>query len=177
MLPKRKRTELNNFVEQTRTFATEIFHQASPSFQKMAELDQEIHALFEEIFTPRKFGKQTFKNIEAVYLNLQLTGIISQKTNRKQFSTELDELFDSPNTESDFSRQTAEGRYQDWQAQESVESDGEARTEDKRKIRETFLRLAEIFHPDKVKDSETQTYHTEIMKSIKPTKSVIWQDF
>ena len=133
----------------------------------MAELDQEIHALFEEIFTTRKFGKQTFKNLEAVYLKLQLTGIISQKTNRKQFSKELDELFDDLEPESDFSKETAEGRHQHWQAQESVEeSHGEARTEDKRKIRETFLRLAEIFHPDKVKDSQTQTYNTEIMKSI-----------
>ncbi|MCC5654804.1 J domain-containing protein [Nostoc sp. XA013] len=160
---KRKRTELNNFVEQTRTFATEIFHKASPSFQKMAELDQDIHTLFDEIFTTRKFGKQTLKNIEAVYLNLQLTGIISLKPNGKQFSTEPDELFDSLDTESDFSRETAEGRHQHWQAQESH---GEARTGDKRKIRETFLRLAEIFHPDKVFDSETQTDHTEIMKSI-----------
>lgn len=104
---KKKLTELNNFVEQTRTFATEIFHQASPSFQKMAELDQEIYALFKEIFTTRKFGKQTFKNIEAVYLKLQLTGIISQKTNRKQFSKELDELFDDLEPESDFSKETA----------------------------------------------------------------------
>ncbi|MEH2191550.1 MAG: J domain-containing protein [Nostoc sp.] len=163
---KRKRTELNNFVEQTRTFATEIFHQASPSFQKMAELDQEIHALFDEIFTTRKFGKQTLKNIEAVYLNLQLTGIICLKPNRQQFNKELDELFDNPEPESDFSRETAEDRYQHWQAQESVESQSVGRTKDKRKIRETFLRLAEIFHPDKVKDSETQTYNTEIMKSI-----------
>ncbi|MFN6483955.1 MULTISPECIES: J domain-containing protein [unclassified Nostoc] len=163
---KRKRTELNNFVEQTRTFATEIFHKASPSFQKMAELDQNLHALFDEIFTTRKFGKQTFKNIEAVYLKLQFTGIISPKSIRKKFSTELDELFDNPNTESDFSRETTEGRHQYWETKESVESQSVARTEDKRKIRETFLRLAEIFHPDKVKDSETQTDYTEIMKTI-----------
>ncbi|MBG1262159.1 J domain-containing protein [Nostoc commune] len=163
---KRKRTELNNFLEHTRTFATEIFHKASPSFQKMAELDRDIHTLFDEIFTTRKFGKQTLKNIEAVYLKLQFTGIISLKPSRKQFSTELDELFDNPESESDFSRETAEGRYQHWQAQESVESQSVTRTEDKRKVRETFLRLAEIFHPDKAKDSETQTYNTEIMKSI-----------
>ncbi|WP_306422096.1 hypothetical protein [Nostoc sp. CHAB 5715] len=104
---KRKRTELNNFIEQTRTFATEIFHKASPSFQKMADLDQDIHTLFDEIFTTRKFGKQTFKNIEAVYLKLQFTGIISLKPSRRQFSTELDELFDNPEPESDFSRETA----------------------------------------------------------------------
>jgi chaperonin cofactor prefoldin len=163
---KRKRTELNNFVEQMRTFAIDIFHQASPHFQKMAELDQDIHALFEEILTTRKFGKQTIKNIEAVYLKLQLTGIISHKPGRQQFNTELDEPFNNSEPESDFSEEAAENRHQHWQAQQSVESPSVARTEDKRKIRETFLRLAEIFHPDKVKDSETQKYHTEIMKSI-----------
>ncbi len=163
---KRKRTELNNFVEQMRTFATEIFHQASPHVQKMAELDRDIHALFDEIFTTRKFGKQTIKNIEAVYLELQLTGIISPNANRKQFNTELNELFNNSESESDFSEEAAEGSHQYWQAQQSVESPSVARTEDKRKIRETFLRLAEIFHPDKARDSETQIYHTEIMKSI-----------
>jgi len=163
---KRKRTELKNFVEQMRSLATEIFHQASPSFQKMAELDQDIHALFDEIFTTRKFGKQTLKNIEAVYLNLQLTGIISLKPRRKQSNRELEELFNSSATEENFAGETAEGRHQHWQAQESVESASVARTEDSRKIRQTFLRLAEIFHPDKVKDSETQRYHTEIMKEI-----------
>ncbi|QHG14934.1 J domain-containing protein [Nostoc sp. ATCC 53789] len=163
---KRKRTELNNFVEQMRTFATEIFHQASPHVQKMAELDRDIHALFDEIFTTRKFGKQTIKNIEAVYLELQLTGIISPNANRKQFNTELNELFNNSESESDFSEEAAEDSHQYWQAQQSVESPSVARTEDKRKIRETFLRLAEIFHPDKTRDSETQIYHTEIMKSI-----------
>ncbi|MEH1880495.1 J domain-containing protein [Nostoc sp.] len=163
---KRKRTELKNFVEQMRSLATEILHQASPSFQKMAELDQNIHTLFEEIFTTRKFGKQTLKNIEAVYLNLQLTGIISPKPSRKQFNPELEELFNSSATEEGFSGETAEGRHQNWQAQESLESPSVARTEESRKIRQTFLRLAEIFHPDKVKDSETQRYYTEIMKEI-----------
>ena len=146
--------------------ATEIFHKASPSFQKIAELDQEIHALFNEIFTTRKLGKQTLKNIEAVYLNLQLTGIISLQASCKQFSTELDQLFDNLDPEAGFSRETAEDSHQHWQTQESVESQSVTRTEDKRKIRETFLRLAEIFHPDKVKDSQTQRDHTEIMKSI-----------
>ncbi|MEH2294590.1 J domain-containing protein [Nostoc sp.] len=159
---KRKRTELKNFVEQMRTLGTEIFHQASPSFQKMAELDDNIHTLFDEIFTSRKFGKQTLKNIEAVYLNLQMTGIIS----RKQFNPELEELFKSSATEEGFSKETAEDRHQHWQTQESVESPSVARTEESRKIRQTFLKLAEIFHPDKVKDSETQRYHTEIMKEI-----------
>ncbi|NDJ25906.1 molecular chaperone DnaJ [Nostoc sp. B(2019)] len=163
---KRKRTELKNFVEQMRCFGTEFLNKATPRFQKMAELDQEIHTLFDEIFTTRKFGKQTKKNIEAVYRNLQVTGVISVNANSKRLDTELDELFDNEDTQSDFSKETTSGHDQHWQAQQFVEPPSVARTDEQRKIRQTFLKLAEIFHPDKARDSETQKYHTEIMKSI-----------
>ncbi|MEH1960808.1 MAG: J domain-containing protein [Nostoc sp.] len=162
---KRKRTELKNFVEQMRSFGTEFLNKATPGFRKMAELDQEIHALFEEIFTTRKFGKQTLKNIQAVYRNLQVTGAISLKPNSQQLDT-LDESFDNEDSQSDFSKETSEEQHQYWQGQQSVDSASVARTDDQRKIRQTFLKLAEIFHPDKAIDSETQRSHTEIMKSI-----------
>lgn len=163
---KRKRTELKNFVEQMRSFGTEFLKRATPLFQKMAELDQEIHALFEEIFTTRKFGKQTLKNIEAVYHNLQVTGVISVKANSQQLDTELDESFENEDSQSDFSKETSEEQHQYWQGQQPVKPPSVARTDEQRKIRQTFLKLAEIFHPDKARDSETQKYHTEIMKSI-----------
>lgn len=163
---KRKRTELNNFVEQTRSLATQIFHKASPSFQKMAELDQEIHALFDAIFTTRKLGKQSLKNIQTVYRNLQMAGIISVKSTSQDLDTEIDETFDNSTTEEDFSEETVGSHHHYWEGQQSGESASVARTEDNRKIRQTFLRLAEIFHPDKVKDSETQKYHTEVMQEI-----------
>ncbi|MDZ8188439.1 MAG: J domain-containing protein [Nostoc sp. ChiSLP02] len=163
---KKKRTELNNFVERTRTLATEVLHRANPSFQKMAQLDQEIHALFETIFTTRKFGKQTLKKIQAVYHQLQFAGIISIKPDTSQLEKEPNEEF-AP-MEEDFSSQSAQDAHQHqyWQAQETTSFGAGARTETQQKIRSTFLRLAEIFHPDKVQDSETQKYHTEIMQEI-----------
>ncbi|NEU84489.1 J domain-containing protein [Nostoc sp. UIC 10630] len=162
---KRKRTELKNFVEQMRSFGTEFLNKATPSFRKMAELDQEIHALFEEIFTTRKFGKQTLKDIQAVYRDLQVTGAISLKPNSQQLAT-LDESFDNEDSQSDFSKETSEQQHQSWQGQQSVDYASFVRTDDQRKIRQTFLKLAEIFHPDKARDSETQKSHTEIMKEI-----------
>ncbi|BAZ66189.1 heat shock protein DnaJ domain-containing protein [Fischerella sp. NIES-4106] len=81
---KRKQKELNNFVEQMRSFATDIFHRGTPSFKKLAALDEEIHSLFDEIFATRKFGKQTKKNIEGIYRNLQLWHYIL--ANRKNLS-------------------------------------------------------------------------------------------
>jgi hypothetical protein len=162
---KRKRTELKNFVEQMRSFGTEFLNKANPGFRKMAELDQEIHALFEEIFTTRKFGKQTLKNIQAVYRDLQVTGAISLKPNSQQLDT-LKESFGNEDSQSDFSKETSEEQHQYWQGEQSVDSASVARTDDQRKIRQTFLKLAEIFHPDKARDSETQKSHTEIMKEI-----------
>ena len=161
---KKKRTELNNFVEKMRSLATEVFHRVSPNMQTMAELDAEIHALFTEILNTRKMGKQTQKNIQSLYRSLQMGGIISYKPIEEEDDDdddELDELFEDNDAQENHQR-----RRQFWEAEQDSESPTVARTDESRKIRQTFLRLAEIFHPDKVKDNETQMTHTEIMKEI-----------
>ncbi|QSV54220.1 MAG: J domain-containing protein [Dolichospermum sp. UKL201] len=159
---KKKRTELNNFVEKMRSLATEVFHRVSPNMQTMAELDAEIHALFAEILNTRKMGKQTQKNIQSLYRSLQMGGIISYKPiEEEDDDDELDELFEDNDSQENHQR-----RRQFWEAEQDSESPTVARTDESRKIRQTFLRLAEIFHPDKVKDNETQMTHTEIMKEI-----------
>ncbi|MBE9051405.1 J domain-containing protein [Nostocales cyanobacterium LEGE 11386] len=165
---KRKRTELNNFVEQMRSLATDIFHRCSPSFQKLVDIDREIHTLFAEIFTVRKFGKQSKKDIEGVYYQLQLAGIISPKpkNNEEDQDTELDELFATNEEEDDFSGESTEEYRQYQRTQQEIEFPSRSKSDAARKIRQTFLSLAEIFHPDKVKDDETQMRHTEIMKEI-----------
>ena len=163
---KKKRTELNNFVEKMRSLATEVFQRVSPNMKKMAELDTEIHGLFTEILTTRKMGKQTQKNIQSLYRSLQMGGIISYKhieeeEEENDDNEELNELF-----ENDDSQENHQRRRQFWEAEQDSQSPTVPRTDDSRKIRQTFLRLAEIFHPDKVKDNETQMTHTEIMKEI-----------
>ncbi|WP_427161361.1 molecular chaperone DnaJ [Aliinostoc sp. HNIBRCY26] len=166
---KRKRTELNNFVEKMRSLATDIFHKATPNFQKMAELDQEIHALFDEILTKRKFGKQTKNNVEKVYRNLQFSGVISFKekhTDEDTDDSELDELFENFRSQEDSEQDSNTHRRPNWQTQQPLDTPSTARTDESRKIRQTFLKLAEIFHPDKVQDQETLQNHTEIMKEI-----------
>ncbi|MEC4816325.1 MAG: J domain-containing protein [Scytonema sp. PMC 1069.18] len=163
---KRKRTELKNFVEQMRSLATDIFNRGTPSFKKLADLDKEIHTLFDEIFSTRKFGKQTKRDIEAIYRNLQTAGVISPKLGNEVHDPELDELFET--NEENGSEPSQENRSQDWENQQTQEIGfpSKIKSEISKKIRHTFLRLAEIFHPDKVTDSETQMRHTEIMKEI-----------
>lgn len=160
---KKKQKELNNFVEQMRSFATEIFHRGTASFKKLAEIDEEIHSLFDEIFATRKFGKQTKKSIEGIYRNLQMAGIISPKRDRDDSDTELDELFETDDQKQEFFGSSQQNNYQHQQHSEFTPT---SKSDESRKVRNTFLRLAEIFHPDKVTDDETQMRHTEIMKEI-----------
>ncbi|HBB33556.1 MAG TPA: molecular chaperone DnaJ [Cyanobacteria bacterium UBA8803] len=163
---KRKRTEVKNFVEQMRSLATEVFQRGTSSFNKVSELDREIHALFDEIFTARKMGKATKKKIQKVYQNLQMAGIISIKLDNEREDVELDELFETSEQEDNFSQEPKESYHQQQEARQELDSAAVGKTGASRKIRQTFLRLAEIFHPDKVRDTETLQHHTEIMKEI-----------
>jgi hypothetical protein len=164
---KRKQTELNNFVEQMRSLATEIFQRGNSTFNQVATLDREIHVLFEEIFSNRKLGKQTKKDIQGIYRNLQMAGIITPKQHHID-EDELDELFEPHGEEEDFFRDGQRSHHHhESNGQDSQENGGnQVRGESTRQIRQTFLKLAEIFHPDKVTDSETQVHHTELMKEI-----------
>jgi hypothetical protein len=165
---KRKRTELQNFVEQMRSVAADIFQRCHPQFQKLVDIDREIHTLFDEILTRRKLGKQSKKDIEAIYYQLQIARIISPKPQNfsEDEDTELDELFETKDPEDDFSGTHTEENHQYQQTPEDLDFSASKKSDAARKIRQTFLSLAEIFHPDKVKDSETQMRHTEIMKEI-----------
>ena len=168
---KRKRTELKNFLSQMRALATEIFHRGEPLYQKLTDIESEIHALFEEILTKRQFGQQTRKNIREIYQTLQLMGIISPKGEESEL--ELDELFEADREEEqEFDQAPPEdffsgGRHRRPQFAEPMpETEDFTRPPSSRQIRRTFLRLAAIFHPDKVTDSESQMSHTEIMKEV-----------
>jgi hypothetical protein len=165
---KRKRTELNNFVEQMRSVATKTFHRVTPVFQKLMELDREIHALFQEIFTQRKMGRQTRLYVLEIYHHLQVAGVVSPKSldEDEEENPELDELFENSEAEEDYFQDFASRPGEEGQGFSQDFPEQPTRREESKKIRQTFLRLAEIFHPDKVTDSETQMRHTEIMKEI-----------
>lgn len=163
---KKKQTELDNFVSQLRSLATQMFHRAAPSMEKMAAIDREIHNLFKEIFATRKFGKQTQKNIESVYRNLQLIEVISEPDEDPDEDPELDQLFEDEEGEKEFYDQQQKQGYYYHRDRPENEYEAVGKSESSRKVRQTFLKLAEIFHPDRVTDSETQMRHTEIMKEI-----------
>ncbi len=152
---EKKRTELTNLGDRIREIATEISQRSAPIFQQLLELDLKLHAIFAEIFATKKLGKQTRKNIERVYGNLQAAGLISP-------CRDLTERFDD----------TASTGQPDWEWSErqdrsSFEADVPKLDRSQlQKIRQIFLRLAAVFHPDRAVDPELQKYHTAVMQEI-----------
>ncbi|MGK7931168.1 MAG: molecular chaperone DnaJ [Microcystaceae cyanobacterium] len=161
----RKQKELANFVQQMRDIATEIFQGSRPYVEKIAQLSQEVHQFFEEIFSKRKMGKKTRYKISQLYETLQDSGLLFPSDEEDE-DEELDELFEDDETEEeDFFNDFRDRTESFFSSSEEQESKFDKK-EDIRHIRQTFLRLAEVFHPDKVTDEETKTRHTEIMKEL-----------
>lgn len=167
---KKKRTELNNYVEQIHSVATEIYQECTPRFNKLATIDREIHTLFDEIFSKKKLGKESKKNIQQLYFNLQFSGVISPKSDEDidDEDIDIDQIFDEKEIDEeqnpDFFTSPQDGSEQTQETQQQIDSVNKSNRGGT--IRQIFLRLAEIFHPDKAADDETQMRHTEIMKEI-----------
>ena len=158
---EKKRTELNNLLDRIREIGVEVAQRSAPILQKLLAMDEKIHAVFTEIFTGRKLGKQSRKNIEKIYYTLQITGLISPSRNHYQ------ERDDRENTDDDDSWNEEDffGNQSKSPFELEVELPVIDRDEQK-KIRQLFLRLAEVFHPDKVSNDADRDYHTEVMKEI-----------
>lgn len=158
---KKKRTELDKFIEQMRTVATEVYGRATPNIQKIAVIDKEIHAIFNEILKNKKLNKQNKKKVEEIYRSLQYAEIISPQP------IELEEIEEKFNGDEDFNKSNqSHHQHYYYQSDTEAQSASASRSESSKKIRHIFLRLAEVFHPDKASDNETQERHTEIMKEI-----------
>ncbi len=159
---EKKRTELTNLTERIREIGVEVAHRSAPILQQLLELDTKIHEVFAEIFNGRKFGKQSHKSIQEIYYSLQIAGLISPKS--------LDDDDDSDDESEDdddwgWDEEEVFGR----QHQSRFNADAESPQIDRdelKKIRQLFLRLADVFHPDKTLDEKDREYRTEVMKEI-----------
>ncbi|MGC1246176.1 MAG: hypothetical protein WA865_08205 [Spirulinaceae cyanobacterium] len=159
---KRRRTELSNLTGQVREVAMEMVAKSSSLYEQLLKIDQEIHNLFDEILTKRRFGKQSKKQIEEVYKTLQLTGRISSRLDPSEHE-EMEEDF-APEEE-DFHSSNPRNFFGE-QEELFAETGAEVKGRASKDLRKLFLKLADKFHPDKVADEETQNHHTEVMKEI-----------
>jgi hypothetical protein len=158
---EKKRTELNNLLDRIREIGVEVSQRSLPLLQQMLELDRQLHAVFAEIFAGRKLGKQTRKNIERVYANLQAAGLISP-----QQSPPTDVSVDEEDDETSGERSDWEWSERQERSPFETEVDTKPDRDELKKIRQLFLRLAEVFHPDRTADPELRKYHTAVMQEI-----------
>ncbi len=165
---KRKKTEVNNFVNQMRSVALEMFNKTAPIYQEATQVDREIHDLFKQIFTTGKFSKKNQREVEEVYQMLQTIGLISYQMEEDEDDEEqeFDELFEFDEEQMHEFNEQARNYYQQNPAENQEDFEALRSKKDSQNIRHLFLKLAEKFHPDKVSDRETQTRHTEIMKEL-----------
>ena len=160
---EKKRTELNNLLDRIREIGIEVAQRSAPILQKLLALDQKIHTLFAEIFTTRKLGKQSRKRIEQIYFTLQMSGLISPSSSFRQDldrSEDPEEDGDNWDEEDFFGRRSGSSPFDPEPAPPTIDRD------ELKKIRQIFLRLADVFHPDKVQPDQDREYYTEVMKEI-----------
>ncbi len=148
-------------LDRIREIGIEVAQRGAPILQQLLELDHQIHAVFTEIFERKKLGKQSRKSIEKIYYTLQMSGLISPRAISRE---ELDSL-DEQESGDEWSEEDFFGRQQG-SRDESVPEPPQIDRGELKKIRQIFLRLADVFHPDKNLDDADSAYRTEIMKEI-----------
>jgi hypothetical protein len=158
---EKKRTELNSLIDRIQEIGIEVAQRSAPILQKIFELDRQIHDIFVEIFSRRKLGQQSRKKIEKIYYTLQISGLISPNT----IPGDEDSDQEDSEPEADWDGADFFGGQQRSFFDQEPESPGIDRDELK-KIRQIFLRLADVFHPDKNLDDSDREYRTEVMKEI-----------
>lgn len=159
---EKKRTELSNLLDKIREIGIEVAQRSAPIMQQLLDLDSKIHATFIEIFKGRKLGKQSRKSIEKIYYTLQMSGLISPSDYLSQDDDDLDQDSDDDDWggEDFFGRGSRSSPFDPEPESPKIDRD------ELKKIRQIFLRLADVFHPDKVLDDENRDYYTEVMKEV-----------
>ncbi|MCY7369210.1 MAG: J domain-containing protein [Chamaesiphon sp.] len=160
---EKKRTELSNLLDRIREIGVEVAQRTAPIMQQLLDLDSKIHAIFTEIFNGRKLGKQSRKSIEKIYYTLQISGLISPSGHLYQDADDSDEDpadGDEWDQEDFFGHKSRSSPFNAEPEPPKIDRD------ELKKIRQIFLRLADVFHPDKVLDGENCEYYTEVMKEV-----------
>lgn len=158
----RKRREIDKFMATIQEIQQKMMADVSPVMMKMQETDGDIHRIFQKIFATRKMGKQTARMVKEVYMLLQISNTIT--FNPDSLDEEEREAF-NPFTNGDDDEEEPED-FRGFGKKRPEE--GHARQNDReetRQLRQTFLRLATVFHPDKVDEVHREEY-AEIMKEV-----------
>jgi hypothetical protein len=171
---KTKQTEIDKLTTKMQDIMQEVATKSMPIMQKVHEADAKIHELFKEILEKRKFGKKSKSDVRRVYLSLQTQGIISANL---EFLDDEDD--DDEDDDFDFDPEFASffgegnpnsgegGGHKGYHSfRDMLENTPQIDRDEQKKMRQVFLRLAEIFHPDKCLEHDLAEHYAEIMKEV-----------
>jgi hypothetical protein len=167
-LISRKRKEIDNFIAEAQEVGREVITKGRPYYGQIEDLDTEIHQAFTRIFTTRKMGKNTKVMVEDVYFYLQRSQIITINPDHRPLSfmeEMMEEMFGKvPNIKPPEDDSQDGGNYYDVPEDEPLSP--KIDRAESRKIRQVFLRLAAVFHPDKLPDEAKKEEYAEVMKEV-----------
>lgn len=151
---KWQRTEWEELTELIQKSVTEILTKGEPFFKQIEIIEDEIHELFARILKRKKLGKRKKNKVLWVYgllLHKQWISMARDNEYWDEFFVPVKKKSSSSETRLNFKASDSNARQQSPNA---------------KVLRHTFVRLAEIFHPDKVSSSDKKKRHTEIMKEL-----------
>jgi hypothetical protein len=172
---KSKQTDIDKLGEKMEEIARKVTAKSLPMMHQLQEIDAKIHELFQQILARPKLGKQSKQNIKKVYNSLQFQEIISPNFDDED-EDEDDYEFNDNEFEAEFrayfNRQEPDFEDEDYgqnsrnQFREAIDGSDKIDREEQKKMRQLFLRLADIFHPDKCLEHDRAEEFAEIMKEV-----------
>jgi hypothetical protein len=168
---KSKQSEIDKLQVQMREILQEVAAKTIPLMQELWEINERVHGLFKDILTKRKLGKKSRQDIERIYHGLQRSGIISPQFDDpdededgadSEFETEF--KFEGVGGDDHQDQEEDSNRYRSFK--DLFDNVSKIDRDEQKKIRHVFLRLAEIFHPDKCLDHDRAEHYAEIMKEV-----------
>jgi len=148
-----KRKAWKTFTQQAQDISSKILEIGSPYFAEIDRLDREIHELFEQILSRKKLGKRKRNKILSVYGLLLFEEYIYPPKNPKYL-----EIFYKPSSQNQSNNKKV--------GVDELKNLSEDSGVDPKSLRNIFLRLAEIFHPDRTQNKDRLSYHSEVMKEL-----------
>ncbi len=174
---QRKKTELQNILNQIHDIRGEMLQRGASIHQEWRAVDEEMHQYFQDILSIQDISQEHLEDLRKIYYQLQLSGLLSPQVSEKELlQTLISEQFGPLDDETAemfqelFAQKFEENSDRAYQTppseSEANESEDTDQQDNSHQIRQTFIRLAEVFHPDKVNDDEVQQHYSEIMKEV-----------
>ncbi|MBP0013250.1 MAG: hypothetical protein J7545_02545 [Roseofilum sp. SBFL] len=139
---EKQQQKIDDFEQEQEQILPKVAQNLEPISTEIDRVDQQIHELFEDIFRTRGLSRKKTQKVLFIYESIQKMGWIS---NRLRTEESIDEPMQD------------DRENIPWQ---------NVKHQDLSQVRQKFLQLASVFHPDKVSHHQDRDYYTEVMKEV-----------